>query len=120
MMATVQNKVRAGVLSLTIKDKSTLASGYMHFITGGGLFLPTTKPYYLGDEVFMILSLLDDPNKMPVSGKVVWITSVGCHGGKTPGIGVQFDDNENGIAARIKIEELLRGTSKTAQVSQTV
>jgi type IV pilus assembly protein PilZ len=106
----VQNKVRAGVLSLTIKEKSTLASGYMHFITGGGLFLPTT----------MILSLLDDPNKMPVSGKVVWITSVGCHGGKTPGIGVQFDDNENGIAARIKIEELLRGIPKMAQVSQTV
>lgn len=65
---------RNGILSLTIKDKSVLYAAFMPFIKNGGLFIPTNKSYKLGDEVFMLLNLMDEPEKIPVAGKVVWIT----------------------------------------------
>ena len=51
---------RNGILSLTIKDKSVLYAAYMPFIKNGGLFIPTSKQYQLGDEVFMLLKLMDE------------------------------------------------------------
>jgi type IV pilus assembly protein PilZ len=44
---------RQGILSLTIKDKNALYAAYLQFVKNGGLFIPTTKGYQLGDEVFM-------------------------------------------------------------------
>ena len=119
-MSSVSGMARPGVLSLAIKEKSALFAAYMPYVKGGGLFVPSAKTYQLGDEVFMLLSLLDDPNKIPVAGKVVWITPVGCHGGKTPGIGVQFDDNENGTTARNRIEGLLGGALKALRPTHTI
>lgn len=69
---------RNGILSLTIKDKSVLYAAYMPFIRNGGLFIPTNKNYKLGDEVFMLLNLMEEPEKIPVAGKVVWITPKGA------------------------------------------
>ncbi|MGB1140211.1 MAG: PilZ domain-containing protein, partial [Halioglobus sp.] len=65
---------RNGILSLTIKDKAVLYSAYMPFLENGGLFVPTNKPYDIGDEVFMLLTLMDEAEKIPISGKVVWVT----------------------------------------------
>lgn len=69
---------RNGILSLTIKDKSVLYAAYMPFIRNGGLFIPTSKSYKLGDEVFMLLNLMDEPEKVPVAGRVTWITPKGA------------------------------------------
>jgi len=57
---------RQGILSLTIKDKSALYAAYMPFVKNGGLFIPTNKSYQLGDEVFMLLSLMGEAEKIPV------------------------------------------------------
>ena len=57
---------RNGILSLTIKDKAVLYSAYMPFLQNGGLFVPTNKAYALGDEVFMLLTLMDEAEKMPL------------------------------------------------------
>jgi type IV pilus assembly protein PilZ len=111
---------RPGVLSLSIKEKTALFAAYMPFLKGGGIFIPTTKQYKLGDEVFMLLTLMEDPNKIPVAGKVVWITPAGAHGGKTQGIGVQFDKNDSGVAARNKVEGLLGGSLKSARQTHTM
>ena len=62
--------------------------------------------YALGEEVFMLLSLMDDPNRLAVQGKVVWITPEGVQGNRTQGIGVQFTQDETGAAARATIEKL--------------
>ena len=56
---------RNGILSLTIKDKAVLYSAYMPFLENGGLFVPTNKPYSIGDEVFMLLTLMDEPELEP-------------------------------------------------------
>ena len=111
---------RPGVLSLSIKEKSALYAAYMPALKGGGIFIPTTKSYRLGDEVFMLLSLMDDPNKIPVAGQVAWITPPSAQGNKTQGIGVRFNDNESSIAARNKIEGLLGGSLKSTRPTHTM
>ena len=60
----------------------------MPFIKNGGLFIPTNKKYNIGDEVFMLLTLMDETEKLPVAGKIVWVTPIGsqgvhAHSGKT-------------------------------------
>lgn len=114
------HSARPGVLSLSIKEKSALFAAYMPFIKGGGLFIPTNKNYKLGEEVYMLLSLMDDPAKLPVSGKVVWITPSGAHGTRVQGIGVQFAANESGNSARNKIEGLLGGSLKSTRPTHTM
>ena len=116
----VAGQVRPGVLSLSIKEKSALFAAYMPFIKGGGLFIPTNKQYKMGEEVFMLLTLMDDPAKLPVSGKVVWVTPPGAHGGRTQGVGVQFAFNESGKAAQNKIEGLLGGSLKSVRPTHTM
>ena len=87
---------RPGVLSLNIRERAALYAAYMPFLKGGGIFIPTSRQYQLGEEVFMLLSLMDDPNRIAVQGKVVWITPEGVQGNRTQGIGVQFTQDETG------------------------
>ena len=116
----VTSQVRPGVLSLSIKERSALFAAYMPFIKGGGLFIPTNKSYKMGEEVFMLLTLMEDPAKLPVSGKVVWLTPSGAHGGRIQGVGVQFALNESGKAAQNKIEGLLGGSLKSVRPTHTM
>lgn len=90
------------MLSLSIRDKQVLYATYMPFVKGGGLFIPTPKSYQLNDEVVLILSLLSEPDKFPVTGKVIWITPEGAQGQKAAGIGVQFIEDEGGLKDRIE------------------
>ncbi|MAV74891.1 MAG: pilus assembly protein PilZ [Cellvibrionales bacterium TMED21] len=101
----MNNEVKQGVLSLTIKDRAVLYAAYMPFIQNGGLFVPTNKQYALGDEVFILLSLMDEAEKIPITGQVVWITPKGAQGNRQAGIGVQFSEQD--FAAATKIEEHL-------------
>lgn len=112
--------VRPGVLSLSIKERSALFAAYMPFIEGGGLFIPTSKQYRMGEEIFMLLTLMDDPAKLPVSGKVVWVTPAGAHGSRSQGVGVQFAFNESGRAAQNRIEGLLGGSLKSSRPTHTM
>jgi type IV pilus assembly protein PilZ len=110
---------RQGILSLTIKDKSALYAAYMPFIRGGGLFIPTKKSYQIGDEVFMLLTLMDETEKLPVAGKIVWITPPGAQGNRAAGIGVQFSDQDEGVA-RNKIEGYLAGALESDRPTHTM
>lgn len=110
---------RQGILSLTIRDKSALYASYMPFVKNGGLFIPTAKDYKLGDEVFMLLTLTDTKDKLPVAGKVVWITPKGAQGNKTAGIGVQFSELDKG-ATKNKIEKSLAGALKSDRPTHTM
>src|SRR5438045_5690633 len=98
---------RPGVLSLNSREKAALYAAYMPFLKGGGIFIPTNRNYQLGEEVFMLLSLMDDPQRIAVQGKVVWVTPEGVQGNRTQGIGVQFTNDETGASARAQIEKIL-------------
>ncbi len=109
--------VQQGILSLSIKDRQTLYSAYMPFIKGGGLFVQSTKRYALEDEVFLLLTILELEERLPIPGKVIWITPPGAQGNRRPGIGVQFADTSDGVHARTIIEthlaQLLSGEKRT-------
>lgn len=108
-----------GILTLTIRDKAALYRAYMPFLKGGGLFVPTQRGYKLGDEVFLLVNLPDEGDKLPVAGKVAWITPSGAQGGRLPGIGVQFGEQDNG-KVRNQIETLLAGMLKSDTPTDTL
>jgi type IV pilus assembly protein PilZ len=99
---------KPGLLTLTIKDKSALYLAYMPFVRNGGLFIPTTNAYKQGDEVFMLLNLMGEADKIPVAGKVIWMTPKGAQGKRMAGIGVQFSEQDNGDTQK-KIDNYLAG-----------
>jgi type IV pilus assembly protein PilZ len=111
--------IRPSVLSLTISQKSALYAAYIPQLKRGGIFIPTTKRYRLGDEVFMLLTIMDDPNKIPVAGTVVWVTPPNCQGNKAQGIGVHFSDDESGHGAKRRIESLLGGLLQSTRSTHT-
>jgi type IV pilus assembly protein PilZ len=92
----------------------------MPYLNGSGIFVPTNRSYRMGEELLILLTLLDDPKKFPVVGQVVWITPDGTQSNKMQGVGVQFKQDENGIAARDKIEELLAGLLMSSQPTHTM
>ena len=56
-----------------------------------------------------MLTLLDDKERLPVAGQVVWITPSGAQGNRVAGIGVQFSASREGETVRGKIETHLAG-----------
>jgi type IV pilus assembly protein PilZ len=111
---------RPSVLSLPIKEKSALYAAYMPFIANGGIFVPSTKAYRIGDEIYLILTLMDDPTKYPIAGKIAWITPAGANNNKVQGIGVQFSADESGQRIKQRIEELLGAALGSSRATHTL
>ncbi len=111
---------RQGILSLAVKDKATLYAAYIPYVKGGGIFVPTPKRYPLGDEVFLLLTLPESSERLPVAGKVVWVTPVGAQGNRTAGIGVQFADSAEGETVKNRIETLLAGMLNADKPTHTM
>jgi len=103
-----------GILTLKYDLKENL---YKAYIKNGGLFIPTIKPFSINDELFVVLHIPEEPEKIPVSTRVVWITPVGAQGNKTAGIGVQFRDDGSALA---KIETALAGLLKSNNPTMTM
>jgi type IV pilus assembly protein PilZ len=110
---------RPSVLSLSIKEKAALYAAYMPYLQNGGIFVPTSKTYQLGDEVYLILTLMDDQTKLPIAGKVVWVSAAGGRS-RQPGIGVHFPADDSGGAARKAIEDILGAALKSARPTLTI
>lgn len=97
-----------GLLKFEIPDKNALYVAYMPFVKNGGLFIPTDKPYRLGDDVFVLVTLVKEGERLPVAGRVVWVTPPGAQGKRQAGIGVQFSEQDGG-ATQKKFETYLAG-----------
>ena len=106
------------MIALTIKDKAVLHNYYMPFIKNGGLFIANRTEYELGDDVFILLNLMDESEKITVAGKVVWIARKGVKSPHTPGIGIQFTEPDN--LAKDKIETYLMGSIGSANATATM
>ncbi|MGN6512901.1 MAG: PilZ domain-containing protein [Lysobacteraceae bacterium] len=119
-MAANVGGARQGILSLVVKDKAQLYNAYMPYLKNGGVFVPTAKRYFLGDEVFLLLTLPESNERLPVAGKVIWVTPPGAQGNRTAGIGVQFADTPEGEAVKGRIEALLAGTLNADKPTQTM
>ncbi|HHW4680639.1 MAG TPA: PilZ domain-containing protein [Xylella taiwanensis] len=109
-----------GILSLTLKDRAALYSAYMMYMKNGAIFVPTPKRYFLGNEVFLLLTLPYSSERLPVAGKVVWCTPVGAQGNRVAGIGVQLPDGQAGEMVRNRIETLLAGMFNSDKSTHTM
>lgn len=110
---------RKGIISFSITDRGALYSSYMSFVENGAMFVPTSRNYDLGDEIFMLLKLMDDTNYQSVTGTVCWVTPTGAQGNKVPGIGIQFSDSDN-AETRAGIEQHLAAAIQGERPTQTM
>jgi type IV pilus assembly protein PilZ len=114
------NTPRPSVIQLAIKEKAALYAAYIPLFADGGVFIPTTREYKLGDDVYVLLSLPDDPQRYPVAGKVAWVTPARAAANRTQGVGVRFPSDETSKMLKIKIEELLGGHLASERPTQTI
>lgn len=117
---TVTVGARQGILTLALKDKQALYAAYMPFVKGGGIFVQTNKRYFLGDEVFILLTLPESNERLPVAGKVIWVTPPGAQGNRPAGIGVQLANTGEGEMVRGRIETLLAGITGSDKPTYTM
>ena len=111
---------RPSVIQLAVKEKSALYAAYIPIFTNGGLFIPTVRDYQLGDPVYVLISLPDDPQRYPVAGKVAWVTPAKAVSNRIQGVGVVFPDDDKARALKLKIEELLAGQLSSERSTQTI
>ena len=62
-------------------------------------------------------TLMDEPKKLPVAGRVVWITPEEAEGNRRAGIGNKFSDE---VTINAKIENYLAGSLASERVTQTL
>ncbi|MDL2336493.1 MAG: PilZ domain-containing protein [Pseudomonadota bacterium] len=111
---------RPSVIQLVFREKGALYAAYIPVLTDGGLFVPTTRDYRLGEDIYLLLSLPEDNQRYPVAGKVAWITPPNASGGRTQGVGVRFPADEKTRLLRTRIEELLGTAISSPKPTQTI
>jgi type IV pilus assembly protein PilZ len=111
---------RPSVIQLVFREKGALYAAYIPLFAEGGLFVPTTREYRLGDDIYLLLSLPDDNQRYPVAGRVGWITPANASGGRTQGVGVRFPNDEKTRLLKLRIEEILGTSIQSAKPTQTI
>jgi len=112
--------LRPSVIQLVFREKGALYAAYVPLLANGGIFVPSTRQYQLGDDVYLLLSLPDDPQRYPVAGKVAWITPANAAGGRTQGVAIGFSNDEKVRLLRQKIETALGTQLQSAKPTQTI
>ena len=95
-------------------------AAYIPLFAEGGIFIPTARDYKLGDDIYVLLSLPDDPQRYPVAGKVAWVTPAKAAGSRTQGVGIQFPKDEKSRLLKIKIEDILGAALGSDRPTQTI
>ncbi len=111
---------RPSVIQLAIKEKAALYAAYIPLFTEGGVFIPTARDYKLGDDVYVLLTLPEDPQRYPIAGKVAWVTPAKAAGSRTQGVGIRFPVDEKCKQLKIKIEEILGTHLASDRPTQTI
>jgi len=118
--APAASPARPSVIQLVFREKGALYAAYVPLFTEGGLFVPTTREYKLGEDIYLLLSLPEDPQRYPVAGKVCWITPANASAGRTQGVGVRFPSDEKTRLLKAKIEEILGTSISSSKPTQTI
>ena len=118
--AGAASSARPSVIQLVFREKSALYAAYIPAFSEGGLFVPTTRDYKLGEDIYLLLALPDDNQRYPVAGKVAWLTPANASGGRTQGVGVRFPGDEKTRLIRVRIEEILGTAVSSSKPTQTL
>ncbi len=117
---TAATATRPSVIQLVFREKGALYAAYIPAFTEGGLFVPTSREYTLGDDIYLLLSLPEDNQRYPVAGKIAWITPANASGGRTQGVGVRFPGDDKTRLLRVKIEQILGTNISSSKPTQTL
>lgn len=112
--------LRPSVMQLTLKDRAALFAAYIASFTDGGIFSVTSREYALGDELYVLLSLPDDPQRHAIAGIVAWITPANAQSGRSQGVGIEFPSDQSAAPVKRKIEALLGSLLMSDRPSQTI
>jgi type IV pilus assembly protein PilZ len=119
-MSAPKSSPRPSVVQLAIKEKAALYAAYIPLFAEGGMFIPTNREYRLGDDIYVLLTLPDDPQRYPVAGRVAWITPAHASGNRTQGVGIQFPADEKSRALKLRIEQILGSHLSSDRPTQTL
>ena len=119
-MSTSSTSPRPSDIQLAIKEKAALYAAYIPLFLEGGIFIPTAREYKLGDDIYVLLSLPEDPQRYPVAGKVAWVTPAKAAGSRTQGVGIQFPRDEKSKQLKLKIEGILGSALGSERPTQTI
>jgi len=111
---------RPSVVQLAIKEKAALYAAYIPLFKEGGVFIPTTREYQLGADVYVLMTLPEDTQRYPIAGKVAWVTPARAAGNRTQGVGVRFPNDEKSRLLKLKIEEILGAHLASDRPTQTI
>ena len=111
---------RPSVIQLSIKEKAALYAAYIPLFADGGIFIPSSRDYRLGDDVYVLLTLPEDTQRYPVAGRVAWVTPARAAGNRTQGVGIQFPKDEKSAQLKAKIESLLGSSLSSDKPTQTL
>ena len=119
-MSTPTTAARPSVMQLAIKEKAALYAAYIPLFAEGGIFVPTQRDYRLGDDVYVLLTLPEDPQRYPVAGRVAWVTPERASGNRTQGVGIQFPKDAKSAELKAKIEQILGTALGSEKPTQTI
>lgn len=112
---------QSGIVRFDVPNNRTLYEAYMPFISNGGLFVGQPhlldKHFDLGAEVFLLLHLKEQDERLTVAGRIVWVSLPGTQ--RPPGIGVQFAEPD-GAKIQQRIETLLAGQLESERPTHTL
>ena len=111
---------RPSVIQLSIKEKAALYAAYIPLFADGGLFVPSSREHRLGDDLYVLVTLPDDPQRYPVAGKVAWITPPRATGNRSQGVGVRFPSDEKTQLLKLRIEQILGAHLASERPTQTL
>ena len=113
------NKSKLPIIPLRFKSLNQLYKSYMPWLKNGGLFIPTSKRFEMGQEILMMVMLPDLREKFPAAGVVTWVCPANATGHNKPGVGVEFTDEE-GMALRLRIDGMLTEQQKIGAPTYTL
>jgi type IV pilus assembly protein PilZ len=119
-LAAASTAPRPSVIQLAIKEKAALYAAYIPLFQDGGVFIPTARDYKLGDDVYVLLTLPEDPQRYPIAGKVAWVTPAKAAGNRTQGVGIRFPPDEKSKQLKVKIEDILGAHLASDRPTQTI
>ena len=119
-MAETQTNIPGKMINLIIPDKPALYRSYMGFLKYGGLFAPTTDKFKMGEEVLLAANLPEFNEPKYLRTNVVWINSATTATGQPQGIGLAFGKDEDSVAVKQAIEDLLPGLLLSERTTHTL
>ena len=111
---------RPRVLQLRMDTPLDLYQAYISVFSEGGLFVQTRRDYQMGDELYGLLTLPQDPKRHPFIGHVAWITPANSSTGRPQGVGLRFSADARGAILKNTIETALGSLLGSKRTNDTV